>query len=232
MKNIFILSLILLSFFACSKTDYSGWDRKPSVYFEKSEKDSTIFSFAFDEDLKEGEVELKLLLIGNTESYDRHFNVEFDSKNSTAILGKDIELSDSAFIIKKDSTYGIIRVKINKTDNLKDDMLLAKLKLVQTNDFNLGLSTNISSRIFITKQLSKPKWWNDWQVNNGLGAYSNLKYRTFIKLTGIIDMTIEGDNAKMDYSVMRINVLKFKYWLEENPMKEEDGTDMTVAING
>ena len=44
--------------------------------------------------------------------------------------------------------------------------------------------------------------------------------------TKVSDMTLDRDGGTMSYSEMRAYVLKFKYWLQEHPTTDEDGTPM------
>ncbi|HAH73929.1 MAG TPA: DUF4843 domain-containing protein, partial [Butyricimonas virosa] len=74
--------------------------------------------------------------------------------------------------------------------------------------------------------------WNDWHEANGLGTYSDLKYQTFIREIGVTDMTLEADGGEMNYSTMRAYVLQFKYWLQDHPIEDEDGSLMKVAMRG
>ena len=46
------------------------------------------------------------------------------------------------------------------------------------------------------------------------------------------DLTLIADGGEMDYSTMRAYVLKFKYWLQDNPTPDEDGSTMSVAMRG
>ena len=65
-----------------------------------------------------------------------------------------------------------------------------------SDDFMPGIEANRKGRIFITNQLTRPGWWNDWHEANGLGTYSDLKYQTFIREIGGDGYDVRGRRGR------------------------------------
>lgn len=134
-------------------------------------------------------------------------------------------------VIAANDSVAYLNVTVTRNEALKGSVL-AVFEVQGSDDFMPGIEANRKGRIFITNQLTRPGWWNDWHEANGLGTYSDLKYQTFIREIGVTDMTLEADGGEMNYSTMRAYVLQFKYWLQEHPTEDEDGSLMKVAMRG
>ena len=66
-KQIIYLFLVVClgAFYGCSQEGFDTYQSENYIHFNKSENDSTTFSFAYDPSLTEGEVDIKLnILIG------------------------------------------------------------------------------------------------------------------------------------------------------------------------
>ncbi len=79
--------------------------------------------------------------------------------------------------------------------------------------------------------IAQPEWWDATIIKSFLGAYSDLKYIEFIKVSGTGDLTDKTPGE------IRSLCLKFKYYLQQredagDPVKEADGANMTVPVLG
>lgn len=129
-------------------------------------------------------------------------------------------------------TVAYIEIQLNKSENVKAKDLLLVFEVTDYGDFKPGMNAYRKNRIIVSNELTQPVWWNDWHVNNGLGSWSLEKYTLFMEKTKVIDLTLDRDGGTMSYSEMCAHVLKFKYWLQENPTTEKDGGPMRVAMRG
>lgn len=226
------LYLLLLAIASCSEDNLNGYASDHFIQFEKSFRDSTLFSFAYDETLQQGEVTVKVTMISPLEPVERKYRIVFLPEESTATAGTDVVLPEEYQLIAANDSVGYLKVPVRRSAALAGGSLTAVFQLESSSDFKPGMVEYRKARLVISDRLTRPEWWTDWHELNGLGSYSELKYRTFIRETGITDMTLAADGGTMDYSTMRAHVLKFKYWLQENPTEDEDGGLMSVAMRG
>ena len=223
--------MLFLGMMSCSEDNLKGYSSSNYIQFDKLSKDSTVFSFAYDETLESGTVALKLVMISPLVDRDRKYNVKFLQDESSAQAGVDFEMPAEEQVIAANDSVAYLNVIVKRNKALKGSAI-AVFEVQVSDDFMPGIEANRKGRIFITNQLTRPGWWNDWHEANGLGTYSDLKYQTFIREIGVTDMTLEADGGEMNYSTMRAYVLQFKYWLQEHPTEDEDGSLMKVAMRG
>lgn len=235
MKGIHILIGLLgsaLCWTACSEEGIQGYSSNAYIYFNKSINDSTEFSFAYEPELTEGTVTLKLNTISKLENYDRAFSIKFLADESTAKEGRDFAYSDKDWVVKANDSIAYINIMVKKNAAISGTSVRAFFEIVPNENFDLGLIKNRKAKVVIADKLSQPAWWNDWHLSSGLGVYSDKKYALFIQEIGVYDLTLKDDGGSMDYYTMRGYVKLFKYWLLEHPQTEADGSEMRVPIIG
>lgn len=217
---------------ACSEDKLTGYSGDSYIYFAKESTDSTVFSFAYDKNLTEGELSLKLNMVSVLETRERIFAVRFLPEESTAKEGVHFELNAAEQTVAANDSVGYMHLNIKKGD-LHENTVTAVFELTESDDFQVGLPANRKARVVISDKLSRPtSWWDNWHETSGLGRYSDLKYATFIEEMDVYDLTMEKDGGTLTYSEVRSLVLRFKRILEENPRLDEDGSMMSVAMNG
>ena len=117
MKGIHILIGLLgsaLCWTACSEEGIQGYSSNAYIYFNKSINDSTEFSFAYEPELTEGTVTLKLNTISKLENYDRAFSIKFLADESTAKEGRDFAYSDKDWVVKANDSIAYINIMVKK----------------------------------------------------------------------------------------------------------------------
>lgn len=230
---IYLLLVVCLgAFYGCSQEGFDTYQSENYIHFNKSENDSTTFSFAYDPSLTEGEVDIKLNIISRLEDRDRHFSVKFVPEESTAKEGVDFNVSPDELIVKANDSIGFLKVHVMKSASLSGKSVKAIFAVQESSDFKPGLINNRKAKLVITDKLTQPTWWDAWHISSGLGIYSDKKFRLFIQVTGKDDLTLVKDGGTMEYSDMRGYVTMFKYWLIEHPQTEDNGEQMTVPIVG
>ncbi len=81
----------------------------------------------------------------------------------------------------------------------------------------------------ISNKVAKPAWWIGNVETLYLGKYTEKKFRTFMAVTGVGDITPYTDFEKRDL------YLQFKHYLiamkdAGTPVLEDDGTDMLSTV--
>lgn len=233
-KHIILLILPFLIGMAlsCTERDLEGYHTENYIYFSKSSNDTTIFSFAYDSELKEGIVQFKLNMISQIKNKDRRFSVRFIADESTAIEGRDFSYSEQDLIVKANDSIGYFNIHVKKDPTLKGKTVKAIFELSASDDFLPGINKNLRANLLITDKIERPDWWDEWHISSGLGIYSDKKFKLFIEITGQHDLTLIEDGGTLEYLDMRSYVVYFKRWIEENPQTEENGSKMTVPIIG
>ena len=93
MKILYVIIMMLfLGMVSCSEDNLKGYSSSNYIQFDKLSKDSTVFSFAYDETLESGTVALKLVMISPLVDRDRKYNVKFLQDESSAQAGVDFEM--------------------------------------------------------------------------------------------------------------------------------------------
>ena len=104
--------MLFLGMMSCSEDNLKGYSSSNYIQFDKLSKDSTVFSFAYDETLESGTVALKLVMISPLVDRDRKYNVKFLQDESSAQAGVDFEMpvEEQVIAAAKDAGTAIDRV--------------------------------------------------------------------------------------------------------------------------
>ena len=228
MKSVQLLfiTIILLIFTSCKKEKIPVYSSPDFIQFQTNIKDTITVSFFFYAKAKEVEVALPMKFIGFLPTKDLKYSIEVD-KASTA--------PPSFYQVPNTFTYGMgkaadtARIIIKKDPAMATKSFLLILNIVESGDLFPGQISHIRKVISINDMVSKPGWWNDEMTRSYLGVYTELKYRKFMDVTGV------GDLSLYDKSQQRVYMLQFKYYLMDmkakgTPVLEADGTDMLSTI--
>lgn len=168
---IYLLLVVCLgAFYGCSQEGFDTYQSENYIHFNKSENDSTTFSFAYDPSLTEGEVDIKLNIISRLEDRDRHFSVKFVPEESTAKEGVDFNVSTDELIVKANDSRGYYGVKQSRNKSKKIHViplihryffdLISFISLTVKNLFLVHFCCTFVTRnkiIFITLTSEKPE---------------------------------------------------------------------------
>lgn len=148
-------------------------------------------------------------------------------KDATTATESEFELPAS-FEFAPKAIQDTFFLKLKYTDKLETDTLCISLDIAENEIFKLGPSNSIHRVIYLHNALVQPSWWTSTVSSYYLGTYSTLKYKYLLQVIG---KDLDGcTNAEI-----RHYALVFKQWLAEqkaagNPIKEANGTEMTVAV--
>ncbi len=100
MKNSIILLMgVIGTLWSCSEVDVTDYSSDNFIQFAKTAKDSTVFSFAYDQSMTTGTVKLKLNCIANLSAENRTFGIQYRPEESTAQAGVDFVMPDEEQIL-------------------------------------------------------------------------------------------------------------------------------------
>lgn len=225
MKRNTILSIVLaaINFSACQKAELKVYDSPASVYFDftGTQRDSLIYTFAFEPSRGADTIYLPVRLSGIREPADRKFIIKIDpnSDSTTAEAFKHYKPLDSVYILKANT--GVTQVPLiiyNSDSTLQSKSVQIKFKLYPTSDLDTALNKLINGKLVFSSKLERPDWWGMW-----MGDYfSQAKFQLFIITTGQTSMTMSGlDAPKNLYFVSVLNgFLKDPFtWVKRNTDK-------------
>lgn len=228
MKNtILYLCLIALFAFGCEKEELTTYDGDNFVQFEKATVDSTILSFMFFPGQTSIDYPIVLDMIGLAGEHDLQYKVFADTEYTTAVEGEHYSLPEN-MVIRAGHYQDTLYIHLNKTADLDNKKVRIILRFEDTPDLRGGKIENSVAIIQFSNTVDRPAWWNSEIETYTLGTYSDTKYRLFIEVTGIYDMS----NKVMDDSEKRSYALMFKQYLIDNPTLDEDDQYMTVPVLG
>lgn len=223
-KYINLFFVAVLCCLGCEKEDiptYSGGDH---LLFAKELKDSTVFSFLLYSDQNEYQFPIGLLLSGNAFDSDLEYKIEADTALSTAVEGTHFRLPEKP-VFRKGLLRDTCFVTLIRTPDLLTEEKRIVLMLREKSPLQIGNPEVAAAVIRVNDMIVKPSWWTIMVQYYYLGAYSEAKFRAFIRATGIVDLSKASD------SEIRMYALQFKYWLVDNPTYD-NGKLITVPVAG
>lgn len=195
-----LLSVLLC--ISCKKTDQSPhFDGRAAIAISGDLKqgvlsDSLAFSFGtINSAIQDTVIRIVVRAVGKTSNQDRAFKLVINQQLSNA-LASEYDLPTS-FVMPANSTETTLRLKIKKTDRLKDAVVRLVLE-VETNDQFIPAprlelkDMPVSGPKFTlswTSLLTKPVAWDSYPPGAGFiyvfGEYSRTKHQLIIDATGI-----------------------------------------------
>jgi len=228
-KVLCLVAVFLISvMWGCEKDleEYSGLDY---IYFSTDiTKDSLTYCFGLAGVEDQDTLGLEMKVSGMPAVTDREYKVSI-AKNSGLEAGSDIVVLNPVF--RGNRVVDTLWVVVRNSDKLKQGEYLLQLDLVANEHFSLCFPKQNSAKIYLTDKIEIPEWWDETQVNEGLGVYSETKYRLFIRVCRVTGF---GD---LEYPERRDAILRFRKYLDEeaekgNVILDEDGRPMKVTIYG
>lgn len=222
----FVLLVIAAS---CKKDTIALYEGGTYLQFNKSFKDSSLFSFLTLPDKDAATVPLVVELIGKPENRDRTYKLSVVKDLSTA---PEANYSlPATFTLKANRVADTAWITLKKTPELATRSLRIVFKVEATDEFKVGQVDFSASILYISNVIAKPNWWNSTVQSRFLGAYSDKKYKLFIDVTGRSD--IDGNNLD---EVRYYTIMLKNYLLREKDagrtVYEANGTEMKVELIG
>lgn len=251
MKNSIIILLSCITFFisSCEEKDIAKFNGENSIYFEKfycnelspgqGVADSTIATyFMYPDGTKDISAKLVVNLSGKLLIKDTEFQLKVVDEETTATQ-EEYTIKDRytfhADKIKEEAktVTDTIEIQFHKSDRLEgmDEGVRLVVELVPNDNLELGQHERRKAVLILTTSIMKPEWWDYEVTSKLLGNYSPKKLKLFINNVDTkSEMSIELIKERPDRAIEL--AIQFRNWLnsQETPIKEEDGTIMTVNV--
>lgn len=214
---------------SCSKDEIMRYDSGNYVQFNKSFKDSSMFSFLALPDDDEAKTPLVIELVGKPSDKDRQYKISVANELTTATPGH--YSLPSSFTLRANRTTDTAWVTVKKLPDLSVKPVRLVLKIESTDELKFGQIDYCVSILNISNVIARPDWWNQTVEWYYLGEYSDKKYSLFIQVTGLSEI----NSSNID--IVRYYTMKLKnYLLQEKDagrtVYEDNGTEMTVEMIG
>lgn len=246
LKNIKSLLLIVIVFAAsigCKKSELTKFELEDMVYIYKeafnTKRDSALCSFAVKANsLMVDTVKIAVRIMGVAKNYDREVKLEAVDTATTAVAG--VHYQFLPYVIKAGAYSADLPVVINRTPDMKTQGFTLTVKVVESKDFKPGVPNSAvagnfagaSVRYFIRMNdfLTKPSNW-DSQLNTYFGAYSQVKFKFIIDVTGITEFAIGAaplmSFGEITYYKAFVKSKLTDYVTANGPLMDENGGVVT-----
>jgi hypothetical protein len=228
---------------ACKKSELTSYTQPDMIYFYKdyynADKDSTVYSFAIKPDgLMVDTVKVPLRIMGVAASSDRSVTIQIVADSSTAQAE---QYSVLPTIVKAGAYTTNVPLLVKRMPALKTNDVRLLLEVGTSDNFLPGVYNSAASAsrgggslrypVRINDFLTKPSNWDSF-VAIYFGAYSQVKYKLVIEVTGRTEFLTSGDNA-VTTSLMTYFKIKCRNYLADlnaasgAKLKDETGAEIT-----
>ncbi|HEY8388234.1 MAG TPA: DUF4843 domain-containing protein [Parasegetibacter sp.] len=228
MKKRYVIHLlgILLVFAACKKQTIPLYDAPWFINFSNPVTDTISISFFFYPGQNQVEVAMPVKLTGFMPQEDIEYKIQVSNESTALAAHFDVP---STFVYRKGMLADSAKVVVKKAADLATKTVLLILDITGGDKVYAGQTTHLRRVIKINDMVSKPNWWDANMERFYLGEYSEKKFRKFMEVVGV------GDITPYSAAEQRALMLQFKYYLIEmydagTPELMEDGRDMLSTI--
>lgn len=241
---IFLFVSLIVSMQSCKQEKIEIYKQEAGVYFDPELPRSV---YTFTENLDKIDVgydyiNIPVLISGSAADADREFDVVF-MKDDTLHTAKDGMLEIAKGLVRANSYGGHIQVKVNYSKLLDDSIYVARIRIVQSEDFPaVDLSARTLSVSF-GNIFAEPENWNKLKRYFG-NVYSNSWYKWVLKTSGYSSLPYKYSRGSDHSGITPEEAKRWPMRLEEiqsisakvkialvkynndnpgNPMRHEDG---------
>lgn len=265
MRNIsklILLAVAAISLTSCEK-EMMGYEGMEGVYFAVqsgayygSERNWPYVPYTdvnfMDQNHDTVDVGLKVMITGETKTYDRTYGIAVDNDSTTAKLDVDYLDVPTLGTIKAGEDADTIHVRIVKTDLLDDSTLTLGIKLIASDQLGLSFPSfdavsgytagtvykNFDASkhtIRFTASITRPKVWTGTDVSPYNGGYESGMWGAFSKkklelMCKLFDLTYKdfSSTATMPMVLQTLITKKLSAYLiqqynNKTPVLEDDG---------
>lgn len=228
MRNILFIIVLILVMVACSKSEIDTWEVKPRVWFTEA-SDTLLFSFySQPEEVKEYVLEIPISMAGMvSETEERTVTVK-NLGGSPFNPGSEYEIISAT--IPAGDVIGVLRVKVQKTENLNMANDTIGFEICASEVFELGLTEDYwRNAIIISNLLSKPAWW-DSGAERVLGYYSDKKMEVIYVVDGAYELFNSGDYGWYDDNVS-VMIYKLNRYCKDHNIKYHPDDENVITFD-
>lgn len=211
MKNKFrytyiALFLLVASISSCSYEKLDAWDEN-RAYIWFTDSVSTA-SFLLHQDIAYGQeyqFPIPLTMAGAPADHDRIVNISIASplKDSRTVYTFPQQFRFRAGLLT-DTLY----LTLQNAEHLSQVRDTLGLRIEPSDDFMIGLKSNITHKVAIFNGYNQPSWWNN-RCRSWFGYFTELKMKIYVDFTGGDEDPTKGtdhwDTIEMKYLVRRLN---------------------------
>lgn len=242
-KSLLLIIIVFAAATACKKSELTTYELDDMVYIYKeafnTKRDSAICSFAIKSNsLLVDTVKIAVRIMGTAKNYDREVKLMAVDSVTTAVAG--VHYQFLPYVIKAGAYKADLPVVINRTADMKTQSFTLTVQVVETKDFKPGVPNSpvagnfagASIRYFIRMNdyLSKPSNW-DSQLNGYFGAFSQVKYKFIIDVTGITEFVTGAAPLMSVGEITYYKAFVKSKWLDyvavNGPLIDENGGTIT-----
>lgn len=230
MKNILYIIVFALLFIACEKEQIQVFNSQRFVQFSTNYQDTIYTSFFFHNDAPTIKIPVELELVGNALKEDTKFEITAIAEE-TDVPSESYDILN--LIFRKDVFEHNLEVQFNNNPLFKTKKYKLTLEIGSNENIKKGQTAFSRKTLVISDMIEKPVWWDTNMDNYYLGLFYPEKYKAFMNITGVMDLSDYDCDELINISLKFKNELKR---LKEAgaPLLLDDGTDMlsTVKILG
>ena len=222
-----ILAFAAIGMFTACENDKFYYQDEPRVRIEGPYEwaigtDSLNFSFAtYPNSVQQQEMQMTLYVMGEAASTDRTAKLEVDASNTTA--------SASQYILPETITIPAGKLEVPfvvtlmRSEGLTSQTVSLSFKVVESNDFKVGVIEQNHFSMKWNDILGKPKNW-DTELKEFFGEYSLAKYRFIIDTIGFGEFGNGMTWSELkNYQIMMKTALDEYNATHTSPLKDENG---------
>ena len=222
-----ILAFAAIGMFTACENDKFYYQDEPRVRIEGPYEwalgtDSLNFSFAtYPNSVQQQEMQMTLYVMGEAASTDRIAKLEVDASNTTASASQYI-LPETITIPSGKLEVPFI-VTLMRSEGLTSKTVSLSFKVVESNDFKVGVIEQNHFSMKWNDILGKPKNW-DTELKEFFGEYSLAKYRFIIDTIGFGEFGNGMTWSELkNYQIMMKTALDEYNATHTSPLKDENG---------
>lgn len=217
----------LIAFAACTQDEIPVFQGNHYIQFTTAANDTASVSFFFHPDQERIEFPIPVKLTGRTPITDLPFRIVVDDSATTA-TAVHYTLPDNPRI-RAGRVADTVYLTIHKAPEMDAATFRLALQIAPAEHASPGQWPYTRKVLLLSNLVSRPAWWDAVMESNYLGTFTERKFRTFIKATGISDLEPYDPGVQRDY------MLQFKYYLIDmadagTPVLEDDGKDMLSTV--
>ena len=226
-----ILTLAVIGMFSACENDKFYYQDEPRLRIEGPYEwalgtDSLNFSFApFSNSVQQQEMEMTLYVMGEAVSTARTAKLQKIENKTTA--------DASQYILPETVTVPAGQLKVpfivtlKRTDDLTSQTVSLSFKVVESDDFKVGVTEQNHFSMKWNDILGKPKNW-DTELKEFFGEYSLVKYRFIIDSIGISEFGGDMTWSELtNYKIILKTALNEYNASSAGPLKDENGQLVT-----
>lgn len=236
MKKLIYIALLAFVMGACNESELTNFAEQDAIHFELDDDlednyyylgDSLIYTFGGLSDQSDYYAEVDTLwlpldLLGWLSGNDRDILLEVDQDETTATEGVHYEALADGYLLQADSIRTIVPVILYNDESLGEDPLVLTIRIVENDDFKLGLQKGHQVRVIIYNDVVKPPVWES-HLKGQFDVYSMVKHRLILELNGEIPLPVTVDEYWDNYWDIRRWSNDLNDYLTENEVYDENG---------